>query len=259
MGPYGIVVTAPAFDDDLGFAQRVEDLAVEQLVPQACIEALDVAVLPWTSRLYVRRLGAHSRDPFLKRLGHELRPIIRPDVAWNASQDEQVRQYVDHVDCLEPAVDPDRQAFVRKLVEDVEHPVFAPVVGAVLHEVVGPDVIGMFRPQADAGTIPEPQPASFGLFMGDLQPLTPPDPFHPPIADRPARLTQQGSDLAIAIAAILAGQFDCVGCQLFGILLAPRDLALRRAVLPERRAGATLGDVQIPSDMLDAGATARGA
>ena len=41
-----IVVTPPALDDDLGFPQRVEDLAVEQLVAQSRIEALDEAVLP---------------------------------------------------------------------------------------------------------------------------------------------------------------------------------------------------------------------
>jgi hypothetical protein len=37
-----VVVPPPAFDDDLGLAQRVENLAVAQ----ACIEALDEAVLP---------------------------------------------------------------------------------------------------------------------------------------------------------------------------------------------------------------------
>jgi hypothetical protein len=31
----------------------------------------------------------------------------------------------------------------------------------------------------------------------------------------------------------------------FGIFPAPRDLALRRAVLPERRTGATLGHMQV--------------
>jgi len=30
---------APAFDDDVGFLQAVEDLAVEQFVPQAGVEA----------------------------------------------------------------------------------------------------------------------------------------------------------------------------------------------------------------------------
>jgi len=94
---------------------------------------------------------------------------------------------------------------------------------------------------------------------GHLQPLPFPDPFDPPIADRPARLGQQGGHLAIAVAAILPGQFDHVGGQPFGVLSAPRHLALRRAVLPERRTDATLRDMQLRSYMLDAGATARGA
>ena len=42
----GVVVTAPAFDDDLSFPQRVKDLAVEQFVTQACIKTFDKAVLP---------------------------------------------------------------------------------------------------------------------------------------------------------------------------------------------------------------------
>jgi hypothetical protein len=30
----GVVVVTPALDDDLGFLERIEDLAVEQLVPE---------------------------------------------------------------------------------------------------------------------------------------------------------------------------------------------------------------------------------
>ena len=36
-----VVVVPPAFDDDLGFLERVEDLAVEQLVAQLGVEALE--------------------------------------------------------------------------------------------------------------------------------------------------------------------------------------------------------------------------
>ena len=104
-----------------------------------------------------------------------------------------------------------------------------------------------------------PEPPAFWLFGRHFQSLAPPDPFHPPIADRPTRLAQQAGDLAIAIAAILPGQLDHVGRQPFGVLSAPRDLALRRAMLPERRTGAALGDVQMLADMLDAGAPTRGA
>ena len=35
MRPNGVVVTSPALDDDLGFPQRIEDLSVEQFIPQA--------------------------------------------------------------------------------------------------------------------------------------------------------------------------------------------------------------------------------
>ena len=42
----GIVVAPPAFDHDPGLVERVEDLAVEQLVAQAGVEAFDIAILP---------------------------------------------------------------------------------------------------------------------------------------------------------------------------------------------------------------------
>ena len=50
MGPDRVVVASPAFDDDLRLAQSVEDLSIEQLIAKACIEALDVAVLPGLPR-----------------------------------------------------------------------------------------------------------------------------------------------------------------------------------------------------------------
>jgi hypothetical protein len=130
---------------------------------------------------------------------------------------------------------------------------------AVLDEVVGPDVIGAFWPQPNAGAIGQPQTPASGLFGRHLQPLAPPDPLHPAIADRPTRVAQQGRDLAIAVAAVLTGELSDIGRELFGIFSAPRDLALRRAVLSERRTRAALGDVQVLSDMLNAGASTRGA
>ena len=50
---------------DLGLAQSVEDLPVEQLIAKAGVEALDVAVLPRATSLDVSGLGADNRDPFL--------------------------------------------------------------------------------------------------------------------------------------------------------------------------------------------------
>jgi hypothetical protein len=50
MGPHGVEVAPPAFERDTRLLERVEDLAVEQLVAQPGIEALDEAVLPRTAR-----------------------------------------------------------------------------------------------------------------------------------------------------------------------------------------------------------------
>ena len=42
-------MTAPLFDDDLSFLQRVEDLTVQEFVPQTAVERLVVTILPDTT------------------------------------------------------------------------------------------------------------------------------------------------------------------------------------------------------------------
>jgi hypothetical protein len=57
----------------------------------------------------------------------------------------------------------------------------------------------------------------------------------------------------------LASQRDDVGGQPLLVFKAPRYLALRRAMLAERRTGAALGYVKLTLHMLDASTAARGA
>lgn len=47
---------------------------------------------------------------------------------------------------------------------------------------------GPLRPQTDAGTIVEPQAVPFGLLVGNLEPLAPPDRLDALVVDLPARL-----------------------------------------------------------------------
>jgi hypothetical protein len=148
---------------------------------------------------------------------------------------------------------------MAELVEHVEHPVPASIVGAVLDEVVGPDMIAVLRPQPNARSVGQPEPAALGLLMGNLQPLALPDTLDPLVVDDPTRLAQQFGDLAIAIAAVLPGKLDNIRCETLLIVTTARDLALCRAMLPERRTGATLGDMQLRSRLLNAGTPTRGA
>jgi hypothetical protein len=68
--------------------------------------------------------------------------------------------------------------------------------------------------------------------MGDLQPLALPDTLDPLVVDYPARLAQERGDLAVAIAAVLPGKLDNIGCETLLVVTTARDLALRRAMLP---------------------------
>jgi hypothetical protein len=252
-------VASPVLDDDLGLAQGVEDLAVEQFVAQTGFEAFDEPVLPWATGGDVGGLGADRGDPLLHRFGDKLWAVIGTDVPGNAAQDEQVREHIDDVDRFEPARYPDSQALMGELVDDIEHAELAPVMGSLLDKIVRPDMVGAPGSQPDARSIIQPWASALGLLGRDLQPLASPNPLDPLVVDQPAGLAQKLGDLAIAVATILPSQLDDIGGQLIFILPAPRDLALRRTVLPERRTGTPLGDRQRSSYMLDAGAATRGA
>src|SRR5262249_24976596 len=106
------------------------------------------------------------------------------------------------------------------------------LVGAILDKVVGPDMIALLRPQPNARSVGQPEPAALGLLMRDLQPLASPDALDPLVVDYPACLAQQPCDLAIAIAAVLLGKLDNIGRQTLLVLTAARHLALRRAMPP---------------------------
>jgi hypothetical protein len=60
MGPDRIVFLPPALYQDLGLLQGIEDLAVEQLIPQLPIKALVVAILPRTPGFNVERFDPYS-------------------------------------------------------------------------------------------------------------------------------------------------------------------------------------------------------
>src|SRR5262245_64940754 len=120
-------------------------------------------------------------------------------------------------------------------------------------------MIAVLGPQPDARSVGQPEPASFGLFIRDLQPLASPDALDPLVVDYPACLAQQFGDLAISVAAVLPGKLDSIGGETLLVLTAARGLLLRRAMLPECRGGATVGEMEHGSHILDEGTETIGA
>ena len=59
----GIVFDAPLFDDDLGFAQGVEKLAIQAFVAELTVETFAIAILPRAARFDVERRSAYCFEP----------------------------------------------------------------------------------------------------------------------------------------------------------------------------------------------------
>ena len=128
-----------------------------------------------------------------------------------------------------------------------------------LDEVVGPDVVRTLWPQADTRPVTPPETALPGLFLGNLQPLPPPYTLDALHVHGPAGVSQHGCDPAIAVAPILRGKRDDVRGQ--RLLVGPpvRRLPLGRSMLPQNATGKTFGDLELPSDVIDACSAAGGA
>ena len=169
----------------------------------------------------------------------------------HAMQGHQISKRLHHVPCCKAAAHHDGQALPRVLVDDVEHPELAPVMGTVLNKVIRPDMVAPFWPQTDAGSICQPEAASLGLLLWHFEPLPAPDPLHPLLVHPPADLPQQGGDPPVAIAAILTSQVDDGSGEL---LLMIRDLgntALGGPGLADDAAGPALGHAQSLADLID--------
>ena len=110
-------------------------------------------------------------------------------------------------------------------------------------------MIPMGWPEPDARTIIEPQPTTFGLLPGDLQPFPAPESFHPLVIDRPTLQLQQAGDPSVAIAAKLTGQFHYPGNQGFFVSHGQTAIALRSSRLSQSPTGTTLGNLKLGDDM----------
>ena len=91
MRAHAVVVLAPALDQHSCLGDRVEDLAVQQLVTQLAVEALHVAVLPGTARLDVERLHADFPEPCPHRLRGEFASVVAAHVVRHPARGHQPR------------------------------------------------------------------------------------------------------------------------------------------------------------------------
>ena len=239
----GIVVASPVLDQHLRLSQRREDLAVEKLVPQLRVQALAVAVLPWTSRFDVERLDADPTEPVSHVDRDELRAVVGANVLRRSVRDEEIGQTVEHVIGSEPSRNDDRQTPARELIQHDQHAEGATVLRAVLDEVVRPDVVRPLGSQPHARPVVEPETAPFRLLHWYFQPFPSPDPIDALDVDPPAFGNEHLADAPVAVAAVVRSEPHDVGCQRRFVVRRLQMSPLRRAWLSDDSAGATLRDM----------------
>ena len=135
-------------------------------------------------------------------------PLSKADVLRRTPTDEEFTEGLDHVGGVELPVDDDSQTFTSVLVNDRKHPKCLPFGGSIGDEVIRPDVIGMFRSEADARAVIQPQLFSFWLLGRYFKSFLVPAPLDPLTVHPPACAFEQGRDPAVAVASVLGRQLD---------------------------------------------------
>ena len=115
--------------------------------------------------------------------------IVRPDVGWNTTQDEQVRESVDDLSRIQLSFHPNCQTFPAVLVQDVQCPESPAIIGSVMYKVIRPNMILIFRTQSDARSVIHPDPPFLWLFRWHFKPLAPPQTFDTFVIHLPTRVS----------------------------------------------------------------------
>ena len=113
-------------------------------------------------------------------------------------------------------------------------------MGTVHDEIIGPDMVPVCWSFANTGTIIKPQSSSFGVSLGNPQPLSLPDPFYTFMVDQPPLIVQQGCDPSVSITSVLQSKHgDGLGQDGF-VILRHFLMTLNRAMLTKNPTGSPL-------------------
>jgi hypothetical protein len=115
-------------------------------------------------------------------------------------------------------------------------------MGAPLDEVIGPDMVPPAWSETDARSIVQPEVSPFGLFLGNFEPLSPPDPLDPLVVHVPTLVAQQGRDPTITVPAVLARKSDDRRRQRLLVIPVDRLIALCRPGQPQNAASMAFRD-----------------
>ena len=108
-----IILLTSVFDHNPSFLYTIEDLSVEELIPQPSVEALAVSIFPRASWRDVSSLGSHYCDPILHGLGNEFGAIVWTNILSHAAHNEQIRKNINNWRGVQSSINSDSKIFSR--------------------------------------------------------------------------------------------------------------------------------------------------
>ena len=165
MRPVMIVIHPPSINNVSRLGKAQEQFTVQAFIPQLTVKALNISILPRTSRLDEQCSDLFARQPFLDGLTRELRAVIATNVSRPAADSEQLCQYSYNIFARKMPANLYGQGLACELVNNVQHSQPAATFRTFRDEVVTPDVVLAHRlmPMAGIGSCAQ-SPAFTGLL-----------------------------------------------------------------------------------------------
>src|SRR5690554_2438120 len=236
------VVTTVLVEDDAGFDERAEELAVEQLVAHARVEALGESVLPGRTRRDEESANVGVVEEGSDGRGDELGTVVRADVRGRPSFSEEPAKDVEEVLAANRASRMEREGLAGELVDEGENLERLPVDRLVAEKVVGPNVIGSLGGEAMASVLGLPDESPRPTPLRHLQLELFPQAVNALVVHAVPLAAKRGGRAAIAVARMLLRVVAQAFSKGFVRLTSLRLMALRRTVLAQQATRSPLGD-----------------
>jgi hypothetical protein len=138
MGPNGIVVDPPLFNDRTRVGQADEPVLAQALVTKLAIETFDMTVLGW--RAWRRKV---ERDlmltgPDIQKLTAKLRPIVDPNALGFVLECNNALQEPNHPRSRQRRIDFDCQTLAREAIDQIEGAKAAATRQCIVREIHRP-------------------------------------------------------------------------------------------------------------------------
>ena len=163
-----VVILSPSRRELTRSGQALELLQGQELIPQATVEALGIAILPWAPRFDVQGFDLQLPEPSPDRVRYELGAVVTANMLWHPTHREQLCERIDHVFARDAPITLQSKALPRVLVHNRQPFQRASAGRLVEHEVPRSNMVLVLRLLPMATVLAPAKSSLLPLFHRDF-------------------------------------------------------------------------------------------